>query len=238
MMSQKNDGNESVEGSSAAAGEAMQETQSSADATAKAEVELSEVVEEGPEAAAAVSDLPLELSEALRQKSAKLAELNDRHLRLAADFDNFRKRVSKERAEDRKFASEHLVRQLLDAFDNLERALAHAGKADKEALVQGVSLVESIILQTLEKFGIKRFSAVGQAFDPAFHEAVQEVPSELPAGAVLFEVHKGYTYHDRLLRPARVVLSHGPEKAEASPAAAPAGDAAKVPDDMKGGEDG
>jgi molecular chaperone GrpE len=236
MMSPENDGGQAAAGSTAVAGEDLQKTQDSVDASARAEVELSEVVEEGQEAKEVVSELPLDLGEALRQKSAELAELQERHLRLAADFDNYRKRIAKERAEERKYAGEHLVRQLLDAFDNLERALAHAENAEKDVLLQGVSLVEESILQTLAKFGIKRFSAMGQPFDPAFHEAVQEVPSELPAGAVLFEVHKGYLYHDRLLRPARVVLSRGPEKANASSAAAPAENAVNVADDETGGD--
>jgi molecular chaperone GrpE len=151
-----------------------------------------------------------------------LADLQDRYLRVAADFDNFKKRAQRERTDLLKFANEHLAKQLLEGIDNLERARAHAETADKESLLQGVGLVESIFLQTLERFGIRRFSAMGQGFDPAFHEAVQEVTSpDAAPGAVLFELQKGYTYHDRLLRPARVVLSKGPSTATVGTAEAP-----------------
>jgi molecular chaperone GrpE len=192
------------------------------------DVDLSEVVEEEPAPREAEgSDLPVDLDEVIRQKDSALAEMQDKYLRLAADFDNFKKRIQKEKAEFLKYANEHLGRQLLDAIDNLERAVAHSESSDKQALIDGIQLVDNIFLQTLERFGIKRFSALGQPFDPAFHEAVQEVHSaDVVAGAVAFEVHKGYTYHDRLLRPARVVLSKGPppkleEPAEAGPSGGP-----------------
>ena len=169
--------------------------------------------------AAKVSDED-QLRERLRAREKELEDFQERFLRLAADFDNFKKRAFKERAEAAKYAHENLAKQLLDGIDNLERARAHGETADKDALLAGVGLVESIFLQSLERFGIKRFSALGQPFDPAFHEAVQEVvAADVPAGSVMFELQKGYTYHDRLLRPSRVVLSKAPDKeAELVPA--------------------
>ena len=151
-----------------------------------------------------------------KDKEKELADLQDRYLRVAADFDNFKKRAAKERQELLKYANENLAKQLLEVLDNLERARSHAETADKESLLHGVQLVETIALQTLEKFGIRRYSALNKPFDPAHHEAVQEVSAEAPAGSVLYELQKGYTYHDRLLRPSRVVLSKGPAPAPSS----------------------
>lgn len=154
-----------------------------------------------------------QLRERVRVLEKALEEGKERFLRLAADFDNFKKRTFKDRAEAAKYAYENLAKQLLDGIDNLERARIHAETADKDALLAGVGIVESIFLQSLERFGIKRFSALGHPFDPAFHEAVQEVVTpDAPPGSVMFELQKGYTYHDRLLRPSRVVLSKAPEK--------------------------
>jgi molecular chaperone GrpE len=211
------------------------EPEPAADATAEGvtEVELSDVVSDAgsaraPEPAAAADELPIELEEVIQERDRELAELRDKYLRLAADFDNFRKRTAKERADLLKFASENLARQLLEVVDDLERALAHADAADRDVLVQGVRLVENKFLQCLERFGIKRFSALGESFDPSIHEAVQEVTSDsVPAGGVVFEVHKGYMYHDRLLRPARVVISRGP---------AEAGGGAEAPPEAAGGD--
>ena len=198
----------------AAAGPGKEEKGAPIDAAAEA----------GPTADAAkaapkVSDED-QLRERLRAREKELEDFQERFLRLAADFDNFKKRAFKERAEAAKYAHENLAKQLLDGIDNLERARAHGETADKDALLAGVGLVESIFLQSLERFGIKRFSALGQPFDPAFHEAVQEVvAADVPAGSVMFELQKGYTYHDRLLRPSRVVLSKAPDKeAELVPA--------------------
>jgi molecular chaperone GrpE len=177
-------------------------------------LELSDVVGEHPPPDEEAKE-PQSAEERLQAKERELTDLHDRFLRVAADFDNFRKRAAKERSELLRYANEPLARHLIEGIDNLERAIAHADTADKDALLQGITLVESMLLQAFEKFGIKRFSAMGAPFDPGFHEAIQEVPSaEHPAGTVAFEVQKGYTYHDRLLRPARVVLSRGPASSE------------------------
>src|SRR5437762_8670849 len=143
--------------------------------------------------------------------SEQLDELCDRCLRLAAELDNQRRRAAKERSALAETANDDLARQVIEGLDNLERALAHAEESDKATLMKGVALAEQSLLQALEKFGIRRFSAVGAPFDPSRLEAVQVVPSdEVPPGTVLSEVAKGYIRNDRVLRPARVVLSKGP----------------------------
>lgn len=144
--------------------------------------------------------------------SAELAELKDRHLRLAADFDNFRRRTLKERQDLHNYANENLVKELLPVVDNLERAVAHGRKEeqrpDSENLLQGVELTYRSLLQTLARHGVVEVEALGKPFDPAFHEAVRRVASsEHPPGTVVEVYQKGYLLKDRMLRPAMVAVA-------------------------------
>lgn len=159
-----------------------------------------------------------EASDRLAAAEKANAELKDRMLRVAADFDNYKKRIRKEIAEAEPKGREALVKELLPALDNLDRALAHATAGDPAAigggLVEGVKMVQRQFLVALEKFDIKPFSAVGEAFDPQYHAAVAQVPSDKPAGMVVEEFQKGYKMGAKLLRPAMVAV--------ATPARAPA----------------
>ena len=136
------------------------------------------------------------------QKEAKV--LFDRLARVSADFDNFKKRVNREKADAIKFANEGVFKEMLPVLDNLYRASA-AG-AD-----EGIKLVVKQFEDTLGKFGVAGFSAAGQLFDPARHEAVGSKPdATVPAQHVAEEYQRGYMLHDRLLRPALVIVSSGP----------------------------
>lgn len=139
---------------------------------------------------------------------AEIARLKDQLLRTLADFDNFRKRSRREMADAERMAREDTLRELLPVFDNLERASQHAvGSADVQSLSEGIQIVMRQFLDTLGKLNVERIQAVGQAFDPAVHEAVQQVESsELPPGAVAHELLAGYRVGDRLIRPAMVVV--------------------------------
>jgi molecular chaperone GrpE len=143
------------------------------------------------------------------QEPAAESDLKDRYLRLAAEFDNFRKRTIKEKAEYVKFANENLIRELLPVLDNFERALAHAGpETDPASLAEGVKLILSQIQTSLGRFGVRAESALGKPFDPLMHEAVSHVPSaEHPPHTVIDEIQKAYFLHDRLIRPALVTVS-------------------------------
>jgi molecular chaperone GrpE len=146
----------------------------------------------------------------------ELAEAQDRYLRLAADFDNFRKRALKDREEAHHFGHQNLVKDLLPTVDNLERALEHARKAGDEApasgLVEGVELVLRELHALLAKHGVVPIDALGQPFDPALHEAMAQVPDAArPANTVVEVFQRGYQLRGRLLRPARVVVSRPPE---------------------------
>jgi molecular chaperone GrpE len=142
------------------------------------------------------------------------AELHDRLLRLRADFDNFRKRTLKEKEEAFRYGHQNIVKDLLPTVDNLERAIEHARGSqtgDLEGLLQGVELVLRELLGVLEQYGLAAIEAEGQTFDPAVHEAMtQQLHESAPVNTVMQVFQKGYRLRDRLLRPARVVVSGGP----------------------------
>jgi molecular chaperone GrpE len=158
-----------------------------------------------PEAPAAPAD-PLE------EAKGEIARLRDQLLRTAADFDNYRKRARREAQEAERRVREDFLRDLLPVFDNLERAAQHAGTAtDVKSLADGIGMVMRMFLDTLAKLGVERVEAVGKAFDPALHEAVQQFEtSEYPPGSVAAEVQAGYRMGDRLVRPAMVVVAKPP----------------------------
>jgi len=146
---------------------------------------------------------PLELAQ------AEAAKLKDQLYRVAADFDNFKKRSRREISDGAKLAREDLLRELLPVFDNLERATAHASSTtDAKALADGIGMVMRQFVDTLGKIGIERIQSLGQPFDPAVHEAVQHLETkEHPPGSVAQELQAGYRTADRVLRPAMVVVA-------------------------------
>jgi molecular chaperone GrpE len=162
------------------------------------------------------------------QTQERLKDTHERLLRTAAEFDNFRKRVQKEKDDLRKFAVESLLKDFLPVADNLERALDHAEEHDLRKVIEGVRLVQKMLSDALGKHGIVAFSAVGQPFDPNLHEALMQAESDKPPGTVVSEMARGYKLHDRLVRPAAVVVARPraaaqPEGQEpaATPTAAP-----------------
>jgi len=139
-----------------------------------------------------------------REKEA----LQDRLLRTAAEFDNYRKRVDRERRDLAEYTAADVVTEMLPIVDNLERALAAAGEADP--LRKGVELIHKQMLDLLRKRGVKAIEALGADFDPNFHQAVIHEPSsEHREGEVIEELQRGYLLGDRLLRPAMVKVAKG-----------------------------
>lgn len=159
-----------------------------------------------PGASPASEAAPLDPLEAARAEAQKN---RDQLLRVAADFDNYKKRSRRELGDAVKVAREELLRDLLPVFDNLERASAHAGTAtDTKALADGISMVQRQFLDVLGKLGIERIQATGEPFDPAVHEAVQHLETdEFPPGVVAAELQAGYRTGERVLRPALVVVA-------------------------------
>ncbi len=151
-------------------------------------------------------------------------ELLDRCLRLQAEFENFRRRTLKERQEGHNYGHQNLVKDLLPMVDNLDRALGHSaesaegsGGEDLQALLQGIEMVRQEFLGVLGKHGVTKIEAADQPFDPAIHEAMtQVVDDSVPQGTVLQVLEEGYQLKDRMLRPARVVVSKQSESAAGS----------------------
>ena len=139
----------------------------------------------------------------------RVAALEDRLLRLAADFDNYKKRTAREREETVVYANERLVKELLPILDDLERALVAASEHEEARLEEGVRLVYRELFGLLERNGVREIDAEG-AFDPHVHEALLVQPSEADEGSVIDVVQKGYTLGDRVVRPARVVVAGPP----------------------------
>jgi molecular chaperone GrpE len=156
-----------------------------------------------------------------RDFERELAELQDRYLRLAAEFDNYRRRSMRERQDLHNFANEALIKELLPTVDNLGRALGHARPTEEgqetSALRQGVELTMRSLLQTLENAGVTRVEAEGKEFDPQFHEAVQRVPTDAhPPNHVVNVLQSGWLLRGRLLRPALVAVSVRPAESDGS----------------------
>jgi molecular chaperone GrpE len=141
-------------------------------------------------------------------------EMKDRMLRVAAEFENWKKRARKEQTDAVATARESVLRDILEVVDNLERAAgAQAnGTVDGAAIMKGVGLVLRLFQQKLERYEVKPFEVAGQPFDPRVHEAVSRVESaDVPSGGVAAELQKGYRIGERLLRPALVSVSTGPK---------------------------
>jgi molecular chaperone GrpE len=141
------------------------------------------------------------------------ASLRDRLLRALAEAENTRRRADRTVEDARKFAIAGFARELLIVVDNLQRTIDAAdgqapSAAENAALIEGVRATLRVLMQTLERFGVRRIDALGQRFDPSLHEAIMDAddPSQ-PPGTIIRVVEHGYTIHDRLLRPARVVVS-------------------------------
>jgi molecular chaperone GrpE len=149
----------------------------------------------------------------LKARATKADENWDKYLRAVADLDNYRKRVAREKEELARFTSERVVAALLPALDNLERAIeaAQAHGAENSSLLEGLTQVYNQFRRTLVEFGLLEIIAgVGQPFDPNLHEAVSQVDSAAhEEGHVIEQLQRGYKLADRLLRPARVVVSKG-----------------------------
>lgn len=158
--------------------------------------------------------------DSLRAKLQDAEQKRDEYLYLAqrtrADFENYQKRQKRDQAEERRYAQTPLATDLLAALDNLERAIAAAEQSgEKGPLAQGVVMVHTQLLDILRRHGITQIEAEGQPFDPNCHQAVLQQPSrEHPPMTVLQVLERGYLIHDRVLRPARVIVSTAPEQTD------------------------
>jgi molecular chaperone GrpE len=155
---------------------------------------------------------PLTPEEKIEKAETEAKEAYDRFLRASAELENYKKRTQKEMAEFRKYANASLVKELLGVVDNLERAIESSNGSNEEGqLSEGLDLTLKELLKIFKNFHASPIEALGKPFDPSYHQAMmQQETADQPENIVLDELQKGYMIHDRLLRPAMVVVSKSP----------------------------
>ena len=141
----------------------------------------------------------------LDEQKKAFAELNDRYLRLAADFDNFKKRTARDRETTTNLANERFAVDIIEVLDNFDRAV----KADDAHLREGIVQIQHLLSSQLQRHGITPLDALNKPFNPAEHEAIAHVPSEEKEGIVVDQVARGYRMHDKVIRYAKVAVSKG-----------------------------
>jgi molecular chaperone GrpE len=153
--------------------------------------------------------------DALAAKTEECKVLNEKYLRLAAEFENYKRLTQRDQRDQIKFGNEQLLKELLPVIDNMERAIkAACDNEGSSAVAQGVDLTMKQLSGALTKFGVQAVETVGQVFDPSAHQAVSHVPSDsVPPNQVVDDFQKGYRLYDRILRAAMVSVSSGPANA-------------------------
>jgi molecular chaperone GrpE len=155
-------------------------------------------------------DQPDPMLAALEAAKQEAKDNYDRFLRQTAEFENYKKRTAREMSDFRKYANETIIRELLPVVDNLERAIESSGGDEKSdsCVVEGVEMTLKSILKVFDQFQVKQLESMGKPFDPVFHQAVMREESEAyPENTVIRELQKGYLLHERMIRPAMVVVS-------------------------------
>jgi molecular chaperone GrpE len=157
------------------------------------------------------ANLVIELQLALAAKAEEVTSLNDKYLRLAAEFDNYKRLIQRDQRDQIRFGNEHLLKELLPVVDNLERAIKSSREGGgSDVLIQGVDLTLKQLTGALTRFHVVPVETVGRPFDPATHQAVTSIESEkVPKQHVVDELQRGYLLHDRILRAAMVSVSAG-----------------------------
>lgn len=184
--------------------------------------------------ATAEASAPLTPEQRIAGLESEKAEIKERMLRIAAEFDNYKKRARKEQSEQEAKARETVLRDFLEVIDNLERALA-ATASDAKAVQDGVDLVLRLFKKKLERHSVTVIEAKGRPFDPRFHDAISQIPSpDVAPGTVVQEMQRGYLIGDRLLRASSVVVAAAPP----APAPAPSGGGANGQGGSADGSDG
>lgn len=150
-------------------------------------------------------------SDDVKTLQSQLADAKKKHLMAVAELDNFRKRTRAATEEQLRYANLPLISELLDAVDNLQRAIEAAEQnSENSSLLEGVKMVANQLSQILEKYGCRKIEAVGQPFDPNLHQALQMHPSsDVPPNTVTQELRPGFKMHDRVIRPSQVFVATG-----------------------------
>jgi molecular chaperone GrpE len=165
-----------------------------------------------PETLPAIAPLTAEQIQELKDRAAKSDENWDRFLRQAADLENYKKRATRERLDAVTFANQALLQKLIPTLDAFEMALAAANPDPaSQSLRDGILMISNQLKSTLAEAGLEEIDAAGQTFDPALHHAVsQQETAQVPEGRVVQQIRKGYKFHNRLIRPAGVIVAKKP----------------------------
>jgi molecular chaperone GrpE len=175
-----------------------------------------------------------ETEELRARENAAIEELNNKYMRLYAEFDNYKKRVNKDKEELIKYGNESLIYELLPVIDSLELALKHTQDESQAGVVQGVEMTLKELQRTLEKFGVSRIPAEGKRFDPSIHHAMIQVEREdLDEKMVAEEMRAGYLYRDKVLRPSLVAVSIRQQKNSEKKEIEPDTEAENAPEAIK-----
>ncbi|MCA1837778.1 MAG: nucleotide exchange factor GrpE [Actinobacteria bacterium] len=152
----------------------------------------------------------------LKKTAEECQALEEKYLRLAAEFENYKRLAQRDQREFHRFANEQLLKDLLPVIDNLERAIQSATKSsEKETIIQGIELTLKQFLELLGKAGVRQMSSIGEVFDPSRHQAVARLDGkDVPENTVTEEYQKGYLLHERVLRPAMVGVASGQGSSE------------------------
>lgn len=167
--------------------------------------------EGGTKKHAVMKEAALKKEEEKKNWEKEYQELYDKFVRLHAEFENFKKRMTKDKEEAIRFANQALIQEILPFVDNLERSLEHAGEAKNiDALKEGIEMTIQQFMKALEKSGLEPIQAKGEPFDPNVHEAIMQVETdEMDPNMVVEELQRGYKLHGRVIRPATVTVSKG-----------------------------
>ena len=181
----------------------------------KDELDAAKEVVSEPETEEAVDELS-ELQKRVAELEKEKDELKDQSLRTHAEAENFKKRLTREKEDFAKYSNEKAVKEILPVIDNLERAVDHAKEAgESSGLIEGVEMTLDLFQKALERLGVSPVDAVGETFNPERHEAIQQIESaDHEPNIVISEFQKGYMLHERLIRPAMVVVSSQASKKE------------------------
>jgi molecular chaperone GrpE len=174
------------------------------------EVKKEEIVKKAKELPREKTEIE-SLQEQVAEKEKLIEEQKNKYLRALADLDNFKKRVNLEKDELIRYSNELLVKELLPALDGFAKAIDFAKKTKSDDLMKGIALIKKQIEDAFTKFGVKEIEAAGKPYDPNLHEAIIMKDSDKVPGMILEEVQKGYTMHERLIRPAMVIVSKSKE---------------------------
>lgn len=174
------------------------------------EQEKEEVTEEEDETKTEIEEELERLRMEAESARAEAESARNRMLRTVADYENYKKRLEKEKKEFMKYANERFIKDLLPSLDDLERAIISSNdSSDLESLREGVQIIYKQLNNILEKYDVTPIEAVGKKFNPNLHEAIMHMPSKNPKNTIIEEYQKGYKLHDRVIRPSKVVISAG-----------------------------